>query len=785
MSSASQYTIPALSVNTSVPAVGNMQLDSAAVGKVTLSDDVSVQQCEHRLQSLSNVQPIVIQPRAAGAAQNDVKLMPRQAALKRPCLDNVEMKYCTPQLAAKYNTQSTTSRGRVIRCLVPISVSTHGTFRAAAATSVTRKGTGNDVNLYVHTYPYSEHIVSSSCAVEAIQQRRTSSDDSASSLSLDNAQLSNSAHSSIGNLSDTVTDVNSSPSLRIESVTSLADAAVIMTPDSADDSAVLRQSYSRGRECCFCDVRLASMPLLLEHFRHVHSIRNMFPTSGIHIRTCGYCLRSLKPDDELEAHLLSQHCGAWSNAYKCGNYGCHVSFVSKTKRKWHENSGCQHLPRCVRCSKTFSAKWGLRKHMTRPCQAKQMSRAKQDDNVNAAVTSRDSIPISERSERVITVQPSTVVMTSGSVDDSAIGRHQSYGRGRECCFCDVRLALLSSLFEHLRDVHSDMNMIPAPGIRIRTCGYCLRSLKPGDELEMHLITYHCGAYSNAYKCHNYGCGARFVSKTKLRWHEIGGCQHPPQCVRCAKTFSGKSGLKRHMTYHCHAMQMSCADEDDDVNTAFGSRDSMPISVRSERVVIIQPQLEDVKFESAASDVISAVQQDTGDINTTESLRNHYTIDNNDFTSRAITTATVTFEDSFGYNMRLQAAVAVSSSANIVERTTGAANMTMSRSRRVSGGCDAMPEVAGSTGNVSSGGSKRCCYCNLSCTDHQQLMTHLRQKHMLRYVREWQTDVGFVYACSFCNERRFASTAALVAHLCACHCSNSDGIDLSLLFARVR
>ena len=46
--------------------------------------------------------------------------------------------------------------------------------------------------------------------------------------------------------------------------------------------------------------------------------------------------------------------------------------------------------------------------------------------------------------------------------------------------------------------------------------------------------------------------------------------------------------------------------------------------------------------------------------------------------------------------------------------------------------------------------------------------------MLRYVREWQTDVGFVYACSFCNERRFASTAALVAHLCARHCSNSSG-----------
>ena len=79
-------------VNTTAPTV-DMHLDSAAVGKISLPYDVSVQLYRHRPQCcattvLPNVRPIVIQPYPNGAVQNDAKLGPHKTALKRSRLDD-------------------------------------------------------------------------------------------------------------------------------------------------------------------------------------------------------------------------------------------------------------------------------------------------------------------------------------------------------------------------------------------------------------------------------------------------------------------------------------------------------------------------------------------------------------------------------------------------------------------------------------------------------------------------------------------------------------------------
>ena len=429
-------------------------------------------------------------------------------------------------------TPSATSYVHVIRCFKPINVSAGDTFRTAAAPTIILKGRRNDVDLLVHTYPHNDDNDQRSCA-DSIQQQRTLHGDSESSLSSNNAQLSNTANASIGNMRDTSrTDVNSSSSLCIENATLAAATDVVNTSDSGDDGTERRhQSYDYERECCFCDLRFASLPLLLEHLRHVHSNRNN-------------------------------------------------------------------------------------------------------------------------------------------------------------------------------------TMFPAPGVRTRTCGYCLRILTPADELEAHLLSYHCGAQSNAYECRNHGCDARFVSMIKRQIHNS-----------------------------CHAKQMACADKDD-VNTAAALHDSIPVAEQNKHVIIIQPQREDVSLEPAASDVIGAVEPNRGDINTAESMCSDVTIGTDDFMSSAttVTTATVTVEDNVGCNMRLQATTTAPSAINI-ERATGAANVTMSRG--LSGGRDATPEPAVSTSNASSGGSNRCCYCRRNCTDHRQLMAHLRQKHpqRYRYMRQWQQETA--------------------------------------------
>ena len=320
------------------------------------------------------------------------------------------------------------------------------------------------------------------------------------------------------------------------------------------------------------------------------------------------------------------------------------------------------------------------------------------------------------------VAASAVVVTPDHSDgSSAVGRHQSYDCERECCFCDVRFTSLSSLLEHIRHVHNNRNMFSVPGVRIRTCGYCRRKLKPADELEAHLISNQCGVQSNAYKCRYYDCDANFVSKNKLQWHEF-SCQHQPRCVHCMKTFSRELLLKQHMTRSCHAKQVSRADEDD-VNTAAASQDSIPITERSERVIIIQPQCEDVSLEPAASDVTSAVGPNLGDINTAESMYCDVTTGNNDVTvSRRDTTDT---RDANQYKARFTVPF-------------------------------------------------KCYYCVSAFGRRQQLLEHIAGHFCDDPATQILPDIvgtceGHTkYQCLFCDEEAFYQRTWLTKHIYSCH-----------------
>ena len=114
-----------------------------------------------------------------------------------------------------------------------------------------------------------------------------------------------------------------------------------------------------------------------------------------------------------------------------------------------------------------------------------------------------------------------------------------------CSMCNKIFDRLGLLKEHMRTIHLNENPYQ--------CDKCEKSFKTRCGMKMHYISYH--EEQTEIKCTFEGCDKILTNKARLKSHLNSHIKLNIVCDLCGKSFSNKQGLKDHMKYnHASAEQ---------------------------------------------------------------------------------------------------------------------------------------------------------------------------------------------------------------------------------------
>ncbi|XP_013187860.2 zinc finger protein 845 [Amyelois transitella] len=272
--------------------------------------------------------------------------------------------------------------------------------------------------------------------------------------------------------------------------------------------------------CSHCDKLFTDISSLEFHIRIFHpqaqiADSNITSTKDDALEgnyKCDQCERVYYSDRSLKHHVKLRH--STGEAVECDI--CSKVFNNKYYLAFHKKNVHSHVAwsKCDYCDKQFKSKRYIRRHIKYTHLGMQ---------------------------RYKCIECETLFKEKKSLRKHVRSKHPNSTAFQQCHICHKRFESAKSCKIHLKLLHSfNMNTFP--------CDLCPVSFSSNEALAIHLKTKHLSE-DKIFKCKN--CNSVFKGQEKFDSHKE-YCQYLPntkvlpRCVLCAKDFSTKETLKRHV-----------------------------------------------------------------------------------------------------------------------------------------------------------------------------------------------------------------------------------------------
>ncbi|XP_023239227.1 zinc finger protein 431-like [Centruroides sculpturatus] len=254
---------------------------------------------------------------------------------------------------------------------------------------------------------------------------------------------------------------------------------------------------------------------------------------------CNIRKTSFKCKSSFDRHRIFQH----QNMFRCGY--CNKSFKTKNMLEAHKKI---HIEKCNICKKEFSSKRSLNVHQRFHFDIKPFV---------CEVCNRRFVSISELKRHQSSHNKDSLrfvcdVCKKGFYDKSHLFRHRPAHQRKKhfCSHCKVRFKTESRLKLHMQFSCLEIHPKRLP----YQCNICKRIYVSTSSFERHLL-----AYNNQIHFFCDVCKTKFTSKVKFQTHQK-TAHHPGgnyKCEICNKTFRRKIDLNRHIKINTDSGVKKC------------------------------------------------------------------------------------------------------------------------------------------------------------------------------------------------------------------------------------
>lgn len=299
------------------------------------------------------------------------------------------------------------------------------------------------------------------------------------------------------------------------------------TPEAKEKAAADEQKLLQQCEltCDLCDEPQENFLALLKHFKAIHNQRGYYKCCDkkffkrcwmmehiqLHLNPdtfhCALCNKSYSSSAVLKEHTKQVHAAKEDLRISCET--CHKTFVSKSHLNAHLAVAHGTIP-CPQCPKTLASRVSLRKHLV-------VIHGEGEQFICdvCARVFRSQLVLKNHVKRHLGTRVEDKVQCKECLawftDQNCLNKHVKRKHEisevpLDCSLCDYQAKNRPSLYNHVRQVHSESKY---------ECEMCGKKFKRQHHMREHIAIHHTGA--DLYDC-SY-CSERFNSRNRLYTHK--------------------------------------------------------------------------------------------------------------------------------------------------------------------------------------------------------------------------------------------------------------------------